>query len=243
METQRLNTHNNNAEGELMSTMKLEVHEGVHVLTLTNNEGENKFNLDVMHEYMAALDEVDAYKGNTALLIRCEHEKTFSTGIDLEWMLPLSEEDRGAFVLELERVLYRIALLRAPTIACLNGNTYAGGAILVSAFDFRFMRADKGRFCFPEVNIKIPFSPLMIDIVNTLPDSHARKVLTLTGKPLTGVECEASKIVDAVYSAEELQAQAFGFAKMMSEKDRTTYATIRNSQRENVSRHASKLGF
>ena len=63
-----------------MSTMTLQLKEGVHVLTLTNNEKENTFTLEVLHEYLAAFEQVASYKGNTSLLITCVGEKTFSNG-------------------------------------------------------------------------------------------------------------------------------------------------------------------
>ena len=49
-------------------------------------------------------------------------------------------------------------------------HAYAGGALIASACDFRTMRADRGRFCFPEVDIKIPFTPIMTEIVRLLPN-------------------------------------------------------------------------
>ncbi len=214
-----------------MSTMELTVKEGIHVLTLTNNEGENRFTLDVMKEYLAAFDVVEAYEGNTALLVTCEHQKTFSTGIDLNWLLGCSPEEQGEFVSVLENVLNRLALLSAPTVICLNGNTYAGGAILSCAADFRIMRADRGRFCFPEVNINIPFTPSMVHIVNLLPNKHALKHMALTGIAYTGEECKSLDIVDEIAPMDELQARAWAMAKNLGEKDRTTYTTIKRSLR------------
>ncbi|NNC99853.1 MAG: enoyl-CoA hydratase/isomerase family protein, partial [Gammaproteobacteria bacterium] len=46
-----------------MSTMQLELKEQIHVLTLTNHDNENTFNLEVMHEYLAAFDAVEQYSG------------------------------------------------------------------------------------------------------------------------------------------------------------------------------------
>lgn len=226
-----------------MPTMQLAVNDGVHVLTLTNNDHENKFNLDVIQEYLTALDSVEAFDGNTALLITCEHEKTFSTGIDLEWMLVQDEQQRDQFVKALETLLCRLALLNVPTVMCLNGNAYAGGAILSSAADFRVMRSDRGRFCYPEVNIHIPFTPMMVDIINLIPNKHALKHMALTGVAYTGEQCLEHHIVDGIYPMDELQDAAFGLAKSLSEKDRVTYTTIKRSLRLDVARHKGALGL
>lgn len=226
-----------------MSTMSLTIKDGVHVLTLTNHDQENTFTLAVLQEYLAVFDAVENYQGNTALLITCEHDKTFSTGINLEWLIAQPAQSQKDFVTMLERVLCRLALLPAPTVVCMNGNTYAGGALLAAAADFRVMRADRGRFCFPEVNIKIPFAATMVDILNLLPNKQAIKVMALTGKAYTGIECEALDLVDSIYPADQLQAHAFELAKSLGQKDRATYTTIRNSLRPDVARHRDTLGI
>ena len=226
-----------------MSTMNLEIKDGVHVLSLTNHDAENTFTLDVMHEYLAAFDEVEKYDGNTSLLICCDHEKTFSTGINLKWMMEQNPVGQKVFVQALETVLVRLALLSAPTIVAINGNAYAGGAILASSADFRLMRNDRGRLCFPEVDIKIAFTPIMSDIIDLLPNKQALKHLALTGKPFTGVECEANNIVDSTHSAEELMPAALELAKILGQKDRKTYTTIRNLLRPKLLKHATSLGL
>jgi len=217
--------------------MDLRVEYGIHILTLTNGENDNTLTLDVLSEYLAAFDAIEQYKGNTALVVTCDHEKTWSNGINLPWMTAQDEDGTKHFVSTLEEVFYRLAMLNVPTVACLNGNCYAGGAILASAFDFRIMREDRGRFCFPEVNIKIPFTELMVDIIDLLPNKHALKHLALTGVAKTGAQCLADNIVDALFPLASLQDNAIGFAKQLAEKDRATYTTIKRSMRKNIARH------
>ena len=226
-----------------MSTMQLEVKQGVHVLSLTNHEHENMLNMDVMNEYLSVFDQVDSYKGNTALLIRCEHEKTFSTGIDLEWLMQESPEDKQAFVRAMETMLYRLALLSAPTVIALNGNTYAGGAVIALAADFRLMRADRGRLCLPEININMSFPPLMNDVINLITDKHTLKTMALTGKAYTGEECLAVNLVDSIHPEDELQQAAFEMAQNLAQKNRQVYTTIRNDLRPNISKYAEYLGL
>lgn len=223
--------------------MNLQLQDDVHILTLTNADdgGDNRLTAEIVGEYLAALDTVEQYQGNTALLLTCEHEKTFSTGINLDWMMQQDDAGRRQFSTVFETLLCRLALLNAPTVACINGNAYAGGAILACATDYRLMRSDRGRFCFPEVNIKIPFTPVTSDIAQLLCNQQAVKNMMLTGVAYTGQECAELQIADAIYPAEILQAEAFTLAKTLAGKDRYSYFTIRNLLRPTIAAHLKNL--
>jgi enoyl-CoA hydratase/carnithine racemase len=100
-----------------MSTMTLELKEGVHVLTLTNNEKENTFTLDVLHEYLAAFEQVENYQGNTALLITCEVEKTFCNVINLNCFMGNStQQEKDAFPDTIDKVYVALATLMLPLL-------------------------------------------------------------------------------------------------------------------------------
>lgn len=219
-----------------MSTMNLTLRDNIHILTLTNaaNGNDNTFTTEVMHEYMAAFDRVENFQGNSALIITCEDEKTFSTGINLAWLGQQSAREQGEFMQAFHTMLCRFALLNIPTVVCINGNAYAGGAILASGADFRLMREDRGRFCFPEVNIPLPFTPVTQSLVNLLPNKQALKNMLLTGIAYTGIEAEALNIVDSIHPQNELQASAFKLAQMLATKDRTIYSSIRNDMRPEI---------
>ena len=224
-----------------MSTMTLEHKDGIHVLTLTNNENENQLTQDVANEYLQAFETIEKYKGKTALLITCEAPKTFSTGINLQWLMKQNYDGQKKFVNTLEQVFYRLALLNAPTVICMNGNTYAGAAVLACCGDFRVMRADRGRFCFPEVNIKIPFTPMMMDVIKMLPNQHALKHMALVGTAYTGQQCKEFNLVDEIYPLEDLQQKALELAKLLATKDRTTYTSIKLGLRADLLKHKDSI--
>lgn len=226
-----------------MTTMNLQLQHGIHILTLTNaeNGGDNRLTTAVVGEYLAALDTVEHYQGNTALLLTCTHKKTFSTGINLDWLIQLDDAGRREFTTAFETLLCRLALLNAPTVACINGNAYAGGAIIASAADFRLMRSDRGRYCYPEVDIKIPFNQVSSDIGQLLPNQQAVKNMMLTGVAYTGLECAELQIVDAIYPQDQLQAEALSLAKTLASKDRDTYCKNRNLMRPEIVAHLHRL--
>lgn len=217
-----------------MSTMNLNLEDGIHILTLTNAASDNTFTTEVMNEYIAAFDEIESYRGNGALIITCEDEKTFSTGINLAWLGEQSAQGQAAFMQAFHIMLCRFALLNIPTIVAINGNAYAGGAILAAGADFRLMREDRGRFCFPEVNIPLPFTPVTRSLVSLLPNKQALKNMLLTGIAYTGIEAEALHIVDSIHPADKLHKSALELAKTLATKDRTIYATIRNDMRPEI---------
>ena len=218
-----------------MATMRLEKQENVYLLTLTNGERANTMTDAVLDEYHAALDEVEASQGNTALVITSEDPKFFSNGIDLEYIKSKGMEYLFShFGARLDQLLMRVALINFPTIACVTGHAYGGGALLASACDFRTMRADRGFFCFPEVDIKLAFTPAMLASVNLLRNEQLRFEMALTGRPVGGEEAAKRGIVDAAFGAEELLPKTLAMAAQLATKDRRTYAQIKRDMRQHL---------
>ena len=76
----------------------------------------------------------------------------------------LADRARGSdawYVGRVQGMLARFLTLPVPTAAAVVGHAFGAGAMLALAHDFRVMRADRGYFCFPEVDIRIPFTPGM----------------------------------------------------------------------------------
>ena len=217
-----------------MANLELKKDGSVYVVTMVNVEGNNTYTDEVLAEHHTILDEIESSSGNCAVVLTSNHPKTWCQGINLEWLVTKPHTYFPEFKDLMDKFLIRWALLEVPTIACLTGHTYAGGAILASGFDFRFMREDKGWYCFPEVNIKIPFTPIMHEIVDLLPNKQALRDMLLTGKQIGGKEAAELGIVDAVYPQEILFEKAMETARMLAEKDRTTYGAIKKGMRSRL---------
>ena len=212
--------------------MKLTKEGSVYVLTLTNGANANSLTEDVVNEYHDILDELEASTDNAAFLLTSNDPKIWCNGVNLEWILKQPHDYFPKFVQILDELFLRFTLLNMPAVGCLTGHTYAGGAVLATTLDFRLMRSDKGFFCFPEVDIKIPFSPLMYEILRLLPDFHALNELLLTGRRVGGTEALTMKIVSAIYPQEVLFDKAMELATSLAKKDRKTYANIKRGLRQ-----------
>ncbi len=214
-----------------MSYMQLSREGAVWVLALNN--GENRLNDDMLAEFQEALETIEHTEGKGALVITSTDPKFWSNGIDLNFV-----QEKGGmpylvteFAPRLDRLLLRLARFPLPTIACLSGHAYAGGALIAAACDFRTMRADRGRFCFPEVDIKIPFTPIMTEIVRLLPNPHVAWQMASTGLALGGEEAAQAGVVDKALSEAELLPTTMAWAAELAKKDRHTYMLINRSWR------------
>lgn len=206
----------------------------VYILTLINGANANTISVDVLGEYHNILDQLEATEDNAALILTSNDPKIWCNGVDLKWLITRPPEYFPEFAGLIDQLLLRFALLNMPTVACLTGHAYGAGALLATIMDFRLMREDRGFFCFPEVDIGIPFTPLMYDLLRLLPDGHALNELVLTGKRVGGAEALAMKIVSAVYPTEILFEKTLELASFLAKKDRKTYTNLKLGLRKHL---------
>ena len=193
-----------------------------HIALVTLNDGENRFNPPFLKTFSSVLDEIEHRSEVSTLVVASAHEKIFSNGIDLQWLEPvLKADDREAvtaFLRDMMGLFRRILLYPMPTIAAISGHAFAGGAIMSCAFDFRFMRSDRGFFCFPEVDLGIPFLPGMLAIIGKAIPAPTFQEMQLTGRRATAKECEAAGIVLKAFPRDDLISESVEFAKSLNKR-------------------------
>jgi len=204
-----------------MEIMKWEKDETVAILTMTN--GANKQNLDFANTMNEMLDEIIADKAVTSLIITSNDEKNFSQGIDVEWILDKAQKKEYQPVIDFIRgmdiVFKKLVAYPVPVIAAINGHAFGNGSIMSCACDFRFMRSDKGFFCFPEVNLGIPFRAGMNAFIKKAVPMYKLVEMQLTGNRYTAKEMEAHHVIlKACEDQADLMAQALAFAKTFKKK-------------------------
>ncbi|HEX4438315.1 MAG TPA: enoyl-CoA hydratase-related protein [Solirubrobacteraceae bacterium] len=194
------------------------------VFVLDLGEGENRFNADSLDSLEACLTEVEA--AAPCALVTSARGKIWSNGLDLEWM-GTQGEAVIPFVGRVHELLARVLEIGVPTVAAMQGHVFAAGAMLALAHDQRTMRADRGYFCLPEVDIGIPFTPGMSALIAArLPVRAAHEAMT-TGRRYGGGDATVAGIVDEAVAEEEVLPRAIARAEALAGKDPTTLQTIK----------------
>ncbi|QKW08411.1 enoyl-CoA hydratase/isomerase family protein [Streptomyces sp. NA04227] len=166
-----------------------------------------------MHEL---LDEIEQSTGPAAL-VTTGTGKFWSNGLDRERFADPAEQF-AAYLASYQRLLARLCVLPMVSVAALQGHAFAGGAVLALAHDRRVMRADRGWFCLPEIDLGIPFTPGMSAMIKSkLPPAAALEAIT-TGRRYTGPEALASGIAEATAAEGELRTLAVELVRPLTGK-------------------------
>jgi enoyl-CoA hydratase/carnithine racemase len=152
--------------------------------------------------------------------------KFFSNGLDLDWLG--NNSDRFVdYVVSVHALLARPLALGVPSVAAIQGHAFAGGGMFALAHDFRVMRADRGFFCLPEVDINIPFTRGMAALIQgRLSKKTAHESMT-TGRRYGGEHALQAGIVDAVGSEDEVLGAALDIARPLAAKAGPTLQAIK----------------
>lgn len=201
----------------------LDRHDDVFVLDL--GDGENRFHPDWIAEVNAALDRVEAAGGARAL-VTAATGKIFSNGLDLDW-LGHNGDRFQEYAVSVHELFARVLSLPLITVAALQGHTFAAGAMLSLAHDFRVMRADRGYWCLPEAEIEIPFTRGMSALIQArLTPRTAHEAMT-TARRYGGSDAMAAGIADQAVPEDEVRTAALAIAAAQAGKAGDTLATIK----------------
>jgi Delta3-Delta2-enoyl-CoA isomerase len=195
------------------------------VFLLELGDTENRFSPDWLTAVEAALDEVEGADGPRAL-VTAATGKFFSNGLDLDWLFAHADQHEQ-YVVRVQELLARVLALPVITVAALQGHTFAAGAMLSLAHDFRVMRADRGFWCLPEADIGIPFTRGMSALIQArLAPQTAHEAMT-TGRRYGGEDARAAAVVDRAVGEDEVRTAAVELAASQAGKAGDTLGTIK----------------
>jgi len=184
--------------------------------------GANRMNKTFSDDLNQCLDAVVEDTDIQAMVLSSTDEKNFSQGIDVEWiggkLAAQENEDVISFMHGMNDIFKRLLLFPVPVIAAINGHAYGNGAIISCACDFRFMRKDRGFFCFPEVDVSIPFLPGMIGFVRKAVPEPLFNQMLLSGQRMAAPDLESANVIVKACEKETLLPEAIAYASSFAKK-------------------------
>jgi enoyl-CoA hydratase/carnithine racemase len=195
------------------------------VFVLTLGEDENRFHPDRLQQINAELDEVEAADGPKAV-VTTGAGKFYSNGLDLDFMAA-NPDASEANLADVHALFARLLAFPAPVVAAVQGHAFAAGAMLTLAHDVVVMRADRGFWCLPEVDLGIPFTAGMNALIRSrLPIATAHEAMT-TGRRYGGEDAHQAGIVAATAGEGAVDDAAVAIAEERAPKAGAVFGAIK----------------
>ncbi|WP_298443916.1 enoyl-CoA hydratase [Gordonia sp. (in: high G+C Gram-positive bacteria)] len=207
------------------TTIVAETHGRVGLITLNRPEALNALNTRLMHEVVAAATSFDEDPGIGAIVITGS-DRAFAAGADIKEMADKSFSEMLAeqFFGEWDR----LAALRTPTIAAVNGYALGGGCELAMLCDL-IVAGDTAAFGQPEINLGvIPGIGGSQRLTRAVGKAKAMDLI-LTGRRMDAAEAERAGLVARVVPAAETLDTALGMAAEIAGKSSLATALAKDA--------------
>ncbi len=192
----------------------VEQEERVQVITLNRPTKLNALNWDLVGEVATALETADQSREIGCSIITGAGDRAFAAGADIAEMAGATPVTMltGSF-----QAWERIRRIHKPIIAAVNGLALGGGCELAMHCDL-ILASETARFGQPEINLGvIPGAGGTQRLAHSLGKFKAME-LVLTGQPLSAQEMAIAGLVNHVYPADQLLAEAKKLAGLLASK-------------------------
>ena len=189
-----------------MSHVELEITGHLATLTLNRPEKRNAVDPLMLDSLDAHLATLESNSDLRAVILTGTGEKAFSAGADIKAWAALDALGMWKqWIPRGQRILQRLANLRPPVIALLNGYAFGGGLELALACDIR-VAASHASFAMPEVKIAtVPGWGGTARLSKIIGIARA-KAMVLTGSPIDAQTALAWGLVTEVCPLDKLSS-------------------------------------
>jgi enoyl-CoA hydratase len=194
----------------------LEVRDGIAFVTTNRPQALNALNKELLAELGDVFSRINEdEKVRVAILTGAG--KAFVAGADIAQMKDLGVAASREMMKKGQAVMELIENIDKPVIAAVNGFALGGGCELAMACDVRFA-SDKAKFGQPEVNLGIMPAFGGTQRLPRLVGKGAAKYLILGAEMIDAEEALRIGLVQKVFPADALLAEAEKYAKLLMSK-------------------------
>lgn len=198
------------------SLVKVEISEGVALVTLDRQEALNALNLELLASLEAAFETLSVDHSVRAVILTGAG-KAFVAGADIKEMADFSARQARAFARRGQKVMDLIEHFHRPVIAAVNGFALGGGCELAMACDLR-IASEKAKAGQPEVSLGVTPGFGGTQRLPRLVGRARAKYLLFTGEVIGAEKALAYGLFDEVVAPENLIPRCMEIAKTIATK-------------------------
>ena len=195
--------------------IKIEIKDGIAVLTLNRPEVRNALDYVTWDEIRAGMRELRFNDDAHVIILTGAGGKAFASGADIKALnaRTVSEQMNS----EVNDILYEITMHKKPVIAAVDGYALGGGCELAMACDIR-IATKKSKFGQPEVNLGIIPGGGGTQRLQRLVGIGKAKELIFTGDIISAEEAERIGLIEKVVEDGTVLEAAIEMAKKIKAK-------------------------
>ena len=195
--------------------IKIEINDGIAVLTLNRPEVRNALDYVTWDEIRAGMRELRFNDDAHVIILTGAGGKAFASGADIKALnaRTVSEQMNS----EVNDILYEITMHKKPVIAAVDGYALGGGCELAMACDIR-IATKKSKFGQPEVNLGIIPGGVGTQRLQRLVGIGKAKELIFTGDIISAEEAERIGLIEKVVEDGTVLEAAIEMAKKIKAK-------------------------
>lgn len=201
----------------LTGRIRVERQGNLAIVTLDRPRKLNALGPEMLAELEERLAEIDRDQSVRAVILTGAGDRAFCVGADVNAWAALEPLDMWRiWIREGHRIFQRLASLRQPTIAAINGYAFGGGLELALAADLR-VAMDSAEFAMPETRIgAIPGWAGTRRLPAVIGPARAKQMI-YSGERIDATTAERWGLVNEMVSQESLMPRALELANQIAE--------------------------
>jgi enoyl-CoA hydratase len=216
----------------------LETKDSVGLIKMNRPDAMNALNSETLQELREAISQLKDSDDVKVIIITGEG-KAFVAGADIAEMKDMTGDQAREFSKTGQKVFSKIAKIKKPVIAAVNGFALGGGCELVMACDIR-IASEKAKLGQPEVNLGVIPGFAGTQRLSRLVGTAKAKEIVFTGDMIDAPTALSIGLVNQVVPAEQLMDTCMEMAKKIASKGPTAVKLAKKVINEGIEEKLDK---
>jgi len=213
-----------------MGKVKIEENGNVAVLRL-DNKVTNAISTEMVENLSTT---VNGIKGEYRGMILAGGTRFFSMGFDLPELLKLDRSGMTDFFHSFNQVVLDIFTLPIPTVCAITGHAIAGGTILASSCDYRFLASGRKLLGLNEIKLGVPVPYLTDMMLRQIVGDRATTQMIYLGEFIEPDKARSIGLADEVLSQDKVENRALKKIAQLAALPQKAFAAIKANRVEAI---------